>query len=103
MSGPLESSSASSALMNILPSHGLPTASGTEVSFSGVEEPQMTLSMTPCCAAACMIFTPSGGVKSSTTPPPSPACEVIACTSDAGSEIGTFSRRLIVFRPFCLA
>ena len=103
MSGPSESSSASSALMAILPSHSLPIASGTEVSFSGVEEPHLTLSMTPCCAAACRIFTPSGGVKSRTTPPPSPACATIACTSDAGSASGTVSRRLTVFRPFSLA
>ena len=89
--------------MNILPSQSGPTASGTDVSFSGVEEPHLTLSMRPCWATACMIFTPSGGVKSSTTPPPSPACDTIAWASDAGSEIGTFSSRLTVFRPCCFA
>jgi hypothetical protein len=61
MSGPSESSSASSALMKTLPSQSLPMASGTDVSFSGVELAHMTLSTRPCCAAACRIFPPSGG------------------------------------------
>ena len=62
ISGRGSSSRLSSALTLSLLAHALPSAAATELSFNGVDEPQMTLSMRPSSSAAFRIFRPSGGV-----------------------------------------
>ena len=73
LSGPVESTRFSSALMPSLSFHCSPSASEIDLSLHGVAQAHFTLSMRPCCSAPCRIFSASGGVNVSTTPPPSPA------------------------------